>query len=38
MLKTRFGGTWFSTLFGTSFAFFRESGQVLLRFAPFLLQ
>jgi hypothetical protein len=45
MLKTGFGGTWFSTLFGILCAvFLREmgqkgvSGQVLLRFAPFLLQ
>ena len=44
MLKTRFGGTWFSTLFGTPVAdYLRELGQngvpdqLLLRFAPFLL-
>ena len=46
MLKTRFGRTWYSTLFGTPFAdfFSREMGQngvpsqLLLHFAPFLLQ
>jgi hypothetical protein len=46
MLKTGFGGTWYSTLFGTPFAdfFSREMGQngvpgqLLLRFAPVLLQ
>ena len=45
MLKAGFGGTWFSTLFGTPYAdFLREMGQngvsdqVLLRSAPFLLQ
>jgi hypothetical protein len=45
MLKSGFGGTWLSTLFGTPFAvFLREMGQngvpdqLLLRFAPFLLQ
>ena len=46
MLKTGFGGIWFFTLFGTPFAkiYLREmgqngvSGQVLLRFALFLLQ
>ena len=45
MLKTEFGGTWFSTPFGTPFAdFLREMGQngvpdqLLLRFALFLLQ
>jgi hypothetical protein len=47
MLKTGFGGTWYSTFFGNLFAdafFLSEmgqngvSGQLLLRFAPFLLQ
>jgi hypothetical protein len=45
MLGTGFGGTWFSTLLGNPFAdFLREMGQkevlgqLLLRFAPFLLQ
>jgi hypothetical protein len=45
MLKTRFGGTWFSTLFGIPYAVFSREmgqngvpGQVLLRFAPFLSQ
>jgi len=46
MLETGFGGTWYSTLFGTPFADFLKRkmgqngvpGQLLLRFAPFLLQ
>jgi hypothetical protein len=43
--KTDYGGTWYSTLFGTPFAdISREMGQngvpgqLLLRFAPFLSQ
>ena len=47
MLKTGFGGTWYSTLFGTPYAeIFKGNGpkcylvpgQLLLRFAPYLLQ